>query len=495
MNNIRKTKYGLVQGFFENNIFKCFGIPFAKPPVGELRFKRAIEPEPWSEVKECKKMSARPCNFFTSSFSKKTRRKNGAESEDCLYLNVWSPEKAEKAPVFVWMYGGVNHIGGTSEPEYDLEEFAKKGIVSVSFNYRLGPLGFYDFSKIDESFDSNCAISDMIRAMHWVHDNIENFGGDPENVTICGESAGGTGVYCLLTTPKVKGTFQKAIAMSGLASNISTYKTHKLNNELYLKGLNLDKENISKLREMSVEELSAGTKSVFTNNKIYPGILLSGPVIDDLVPEKPWEAIEKGSAKDVKCMFGTCKNEGQLFYRLKIVPRNWDDIKRMLEYNNYQEYYDKFKKVYGNMKEKDAMNEIATDRMFWIDTMRCCLRQSKYNTVYSYRFDYESGIEKLFGLKCIHATDVCPALNTWKGAMSTIHKLTSKNRRIQIHDYIHGAFINFIKTGNPNGVAPIKWNPYSEDNKESFIFNNECSTVRNHREDVLELWKDLYLYQ
>lgn len=494
MTNIRETKYGQVEGFVENGIFKCFGIPFAKPPIGELRFKRAMEPEPWSNIKECKKMSPKPPNFFAKQIMK-SKSSIKIESEDCLYLNVWSPEKTEKAPVFVWIYGGANHIGGTSEPEYDLESFANKGIVSVSFNYRVGPLGFYDFSKIDESFDSNCAISDMIRAMNWVHENISEFGGNPENVTICGQSTGGTGVYCLLSSPKAKGTFQKAIAMSGLPSNINTYKTHKLNNELYLKGLKLNKENISKLREMSLEELAVGTKSVFSNNRIYPGILIPGPVIDDLVPEKPWVALEKGAAKDIKCMFGTCKNEGELFYRLKIVPRSWSDLKAMLEYNNYLDYYNDFKKVYGHKKEKEAMNEVATDRMFLIDTMRCCLNQSKHNTVYSYRFDYQTGLEKILRLNCIHGTDICPALNTWKGAMSTIHKLTSKNRRMQIHDYIHGAFINFIKTGNPNGVVPIKWNPYSEDNKESFIFNNECSTVRNHREDVLELWKDLYLYQ
>lgn len=494
MKNIRQTKYGQVEGFVENGIFKCFGIPFAKPPIGELRFKRAMEPEPWSEVKECKKMSAKPCNFFASR-PKKTKEKNRDESEDCLYLNVWSPKKAEKAPVFVWIYGGANHIGGSSNPEYDLESFADKGIVSVSFNYRVGPLGFYDFSKIDESFDSNCAISDMIRAMHWVHENISEFGGNPENVTICGQSSGGTGVYCLLSSPKAKGTFQKAIAMSGLPSNINTYKTHKLNNELYLKGLKLDKENISKLREMSVEELAAGTKLVFENNKFYPGILIPGPVIDDLVPEKPWEALEKGVSKDIKCMFGTCKDDGRLFYRLKIVPRSWEELNAMLEYNNYLEYFDDFKKVYGDKKEKDAMNEIATDRMFLIDTMRCCLNQSKYNTVYSYRFDFETGIEKILRLNSIHGTDICPALDTWKGEMARLHDFTSKKRKMKIHEYTHNSFVNFIKTGDPNGNIPVKWNEYKEDNKEVFVFNDECKTIKNSKEDEFKLWSSLYLYQ
>ncbi len=398
MKNIRQTKYGQVEGFVENGIFKCFGIPFAKPPIGELRFKRAMEPEPWSEVKECKKMSAKPCNFFASR-PKKTKEKNGDESEDCLYLNVWSPKKAEKAPVFVWIYGGANHIGGSSNPEYDLESFADKG------------------------------------------------------------------------------------------------KTHKLNNELYLKGLKLDKENISKLREMSVEELAAGTKLVFENNKFYPGILIPGPVIDDLVPEKPWEALEKGVSKDIKCMFGTCKDDGRLFYRLKIVPRSWEELNAMLEYNNYLEYFDDFKKVYGDKKEKDAMNEIATDRMFLIDTMRCCLNQSKYNTVYSYRFDFETGIEKILRLNSIHGTDICPALDTWKGEMARLHDFTSKKRKMKIHEYTHNSFVNFIKTGDPNGNIPVKWNEYKEDNKEVFVFNDECKTIKNSKEDEFKLWSSLYLYQ
>lgn len=494
MTNIRQTKYGQVEGFVENGIFKCFGIPFAKPPVGELRFKRAEEPELWSHIMECKKMSPKPPNFF-AKLTKRSKGRIKNESEDCLYLNVWSPEKAEKSPVFVWIYGGANHIGGALEPEYDLESFANKGIVSVSFNYRVGPLGFYDFSKIDESFDSNCAVSDMVRAMHWVRENISEFGGDPENVTICGQSTGGTGVYCLLSSPKAKGTFQKAIAMSGLPSNINTYKTHKLNNELYLKGLKLDKEDISKLREMSLDELAVGTKSVFSNNKVYPGILIPGPVIDDLVPEKPWEALEKGISKDVKCMFGTCRGEGKLFYKLKIVPRSWNDLKAMLEYNNYLDYYDDFKKVYGYKKEKDAMNEIATDRMFLIDTMRCCLSQSKHNTVYSYRFDFESYLEKVFRLNSVHGTDICPALDTWKGQRSLIHTFTSKKRLMKIHEYTHGTFVNFIKTGDPNGAVPVTWNDYKEDNKEILVFNDECKTIKNLKEKEIKLWNELYLYQ
>ena len=317
MNLIAQTKYGPVEGFAEGGIRRWFGIPFAAPPVGERRFRRAQEPEPWTQARPCKAMGNSSVQFAAGPMADLLVM-NAPASEDCLYLNVWAPEQAEGAPVFVYIYGGANHMGESAAPGHDLSAFARDGIVGVSFNYRLGALGFYDFSDLGEGFDSNCAVSDMIAALKWVHENIASFGGDPGNVTICGESAGGTGVYCLLASPAAQGYFQKAIPMSGLSGNATPHYVHALNNALFFEELGLTPAQAAEtLKTMPVEELVRGGGAVMAkHNDAHQGIFLTGPVIDDLIPDYPWRMLAKGNAKDVALLVGTCRDEGGLFCML-----------------------------------------------------------------------------------------------------------------------------------------------------------------------------------
>ena len=355
MDLIRKTKLGKVEGFSDGTVNRWFGIPYGLPPVGERRFKRSAEAESWEGVKKCLKMSPRPYDFL-DGMMKKMGKGTNPYSEDCLYINVWTPSEtvpSDSLPVFVWIYGGANHTGEASDPGYDLTSFAKNGIVAVNFNYRVGPLGFYDFSRLDPSFDTNCALSDMLLALKWVKENIKNFGGDPSRVTICGESAGGTAVYTLLSTPASKGLFKRAIAMSGLVDNIDYPRVHDLNNKLYLDALGIKEDEVYKLRQLTPEELQKGSYAMMQNNASYPGILLTGPVIDgDLLPEKPWEALAHGSAEGIDCIFGTCKEEGTLFRPLKMEVMDWGQVETMLRNSGRLDKLDEFKKNYGSLKEK-----------------------------------------------------------------------------------------------------------------------------------------------
>ena len=205
------TQYGEVQGFAAAGVKTWLGIPYAAPPVGELRFRRNQPPIPWQGVKKCVAFGNKPIQYMNMFGLERSRV---PASEDCLYLNVWAPLNAAKdarLPVFVWIYGGAYHMGEGSDPMYDGASFARDGVVFVNFNYRVGPLGFYDFSMYDKRFESNCGVSDQIAALRWVRDNIAAFGGDPNNVTIAGESAGGTGVYNMLASPAAKGASRAAV--------------------------------------------------------------------------------------------------------------------------------------------------------------------------------------------------------------------------------------------------------------------------------------------
>ncbi len=502
MDLIINTNKGTVKGFEENGVNKWFGIPFAKPPVGELRFKRAVENEPWKGVLDCTKMSKKPYQFAGGKFAKLTKTDNEA-SEDCLYLNVWAPKKdgnedaktGSKKPVFLWIYGGGQYAGEASAPEYYLDSFAKNDIIGVSFNYRLGVLGFYNFSHLDKAFESNCAISDMLMALKWTYENIEAFGGDKDNITIAGESAGGTSVMALLASPYARPYFNKAIIMSGVLGNISGGMIQEIHREQFLDAVGVREKDIHKLKTMSYEQLLPGCSRVFEGkDKDYPGLLSCGPVFDDLIPEEPYEVIKRGDLKDKKLMFGTCKDEGGLFYYMKICPRTWADIINMLKINGYSALREKLEKHYGKIKVADAVKKANRDRMFYSGAVKLALEASKHCDTYMYRFDLTTPISRIIRVGATHSMDVCPALNTDEGHMSIFYIRLKKAIFEHIHNDMHGAFTRFIKNGSPESEE-IEWPCFEETNMYSYIFDEKSRIESKVNYEGYELWKDVHIYR
>lgn len=494
---IVSTKKGKIRGFEENNVNKWFGIPYAKPPVNQLRFKRAQEHEAWEDIKNCYQMGNRPYQFMDEKIVK-LAGSDLPSSEDCLNLNVWAPKNAKKAPVFVWLYGGGYMLGEASVPMYFLDSFAKKGIIGVSFNYHEGPLGFYNFSNLNKDFDSNCAMSDMILAMHWVKDNIAAFGGDPDNITIAGESAGGTAVYALLTAPTAKGTFNKAIAMSGLPGNITTQKTHDLNNEIFFEKLGINATEVTKLKEMPVENMISAAATTFSeSNHRHPGVFPSGPVINDLLPQSPWDALAAGARKDIPCIFGTCRDEGTLFLNdpMDLLPQSWNQVAEMLSNNDQLTKLPVLKEIYQGLPEKKAMAKFGRDHLFWVDSIKCTLAQSEYAATYSYRFDYASPVNKLLGFGARHGSEVQPALNTKIDPQSKWQKIIPKPELKKIRDTMHGAFVNFAITGDPNGGLSPNWPAYTKNSRATFVINKKNHIEFDPTPQHFEVWKDIKLYE
>jgi len=206
------TRYGLVEGIHENNLYIWLGIPYAKPPVGELRWKAPRDPDRWEGVYQAFNFSDPPVQFagiMGSLEVEKIRNHELIGSENCLYLNIWRPATSEKLPVYVWIYGGANQAGQSALPMYHGGNLAKKAnVVVVTFNYRVGLAGWFYHpalktgNPLDDS--GNYGLLDIIKALEWVHYNIENFGGDPNCVTVAGESAGAMNIYQLLVSPYVK---------------------------------------------------------------------------------------------------------------------------------------------------------------------------------------------------------------------------------------------------------------------------------------------------
>src|SRR5450432_2348179 len=281
-----KTNAGLISGTTNTDgdihIFK--GVPFAAPPVGHLRWQKPQPVKPWDAVRKCDAFGASPVQVKPvpfSMWSKEFLIPDEPISEDCLYLNVWTGAKQqqEKRPVIVWIYGGGFSSGGSGCPIYDGEAMAKKGIVFVSINYRVGIFGFLSHPELTSESgghaSGNYCFLDQIAGIRWVQNNITAFGGDPDNITIAGQSAGSMSVNYLVASPLCKGLFRRAIAESG-ASFVSSpiRKTLKLT-QAEAAGLQFmqscNAKSIGELRKTPAEEL---LKKQFAGGPIIDGYVL-----------------------------------------------------------------------------------------------------------------------------------------------------------------------------------------------------------------------------
>ena len=204
---VRRTTCGKICGTVEKDVHVWRGIPYAQPPIGPLRFRPAQPVSAWDGV------------YMATAFGPACpqRKRRVGTSEDCLYLNIWSPRPdGKKRAVLFFIHGGSFAGGAGSDPEYDGTSLAKSGdVVVVTVNYRLGVLGFLDFSFLGEDFSPNCGLSDIVAALAWVHGNIEAFGGDPENITVFGQSAGAIAASVLPVMPSARNYVSKVIMMSG----------------------------------------------------------------------------------------------------------------------------------------------------------------------------------------------------------------------------------------------------------------------------------------
>ena len=490
MSLLIQTTKGKVEGFETEGVNAWYGIPFGKAPVGELRFKRAQPADAWEGVMECKTDGHDPIQFIST---------RPTEDEDCLNVNVWAPKNANKLPVVVWFYGGGLNYGFNTDPSYNGAHMAANGVVRVNLNFRLGPLGYYDFNQFDDSFDTNCAVSDHIEGLKWVKENIEAFGGDPGNVTIFGESGGGVAVYDLLASPAAKGLFQKAIAQSGLPRLSGGRKFTKLIIPRFLEYIGLNPNEVYKLKTMDIAKIKeAGSKFYEDFTKLYAGINMPGPFFgDDLLPEYPWTAIQNGSAKGVDVIFGYNRDEGDTFIQSTEVVQgwfpSWECVENMLKNNGKEEHFPELRAAYSDVEDdRKALSNFVGDYFFAMDAFRCADNQVNHGNVWMYRFDFVPVAYKMQNMGAVHAAEIPFALDTLdRGFFAYATKGTPQDQLEAIRDQINGAWLNFAKTGNPSGGA-IEWSKYEGKNSPVHIFDLEPSNqdVRLN-EKVFAVWKKI----
>ena len=320
------TEYGKVAGYIENGIYNYKGIPYAQAE----RFEEPHAPKPWNGVRSsrhygptCPQEFRSMWNMDNVAFS--SQWDDGFPGEDCLRVNIWTPgiNDGKKRPVMVWIHGGGFSTGsGQEQPAYDGASLSKKGdVVIVSLNHRLNALGFLNLSSFGEKYkhSANLGLLDIVEALKWVKNNIANFGGDAQNVTIFGQSGGGRKVSSLLCMPRAKGLFHKAIVQSGSGATYMTDKYSRLIGELTAKNLGLSAANIDQIKKVPYQQLlEAGTKAC---NEVKKQAEADGEGLDasiwgwfatkdgDILPDHAFNNGSELISKDIPMIVGSCLNE------------------------------------------------------------------------------------------------------------------------------------------------------------------------------------------
>ncbi len=449
-----KVQEGLLQGSTENGLSVYKGIPFAAPPVGNLRWKAPQPAAKWEGVKQATQFAPAPYQGGNPPSGK---------SEDCLYLNIWSPAKSanENLPVMVYIYGGGFAGGSTSDPYTNGENIAKKGVILVGIAYRVGQLGFLAHPELSaettQKTSGNYGLLDMIAGLKWVKENIKQFGGNPDKVTIFGESAGAIAVSMLCASPLAKGLFHGAISQSGGSfgpHRLTTYpgENMKLLSFAESKGV----EYMEKAGAKSLAELRA-----IPAEKLPTGFGMPGgwPIVDGyVIPDDQHVLYEKGKYNHVPVLIGYNSDEGASFQPPK-TPKDYVDNTNK-RYGPFAEKLIKAYPVAENSVPKTA-RDLARDAAFGWQTWAWANLQSKTSKqkVFYYYFDQHKDFPSdspKYGYGSPHAQDVAFVFGTFR----TTDQFASSTDP-QISETIMTYWTNFAKNGNPNGGNLPQWEAFS----------------------------------
>ena len=401
-----ETPSGKLAGNEIDGVRTFLGIPFAKPPVGALRYAAPEPIEPWAGERSAVAFGGSALQ--AAMVIPLPGMEVGRQDEDCLYLNVFAPAGgAAKKPVLVWIHGGGFVIGSGSQEIYGGARLAKRGdVVVVTINYRLGALGFLHVDDVCPmpGAVSNPGMRDQIAALDWVRSHIGTFGGDPGNVTIFGESAGGMSVGTLLGMPKANGLYARAIPQSGAAHHVHTREAASKVTEAFLGVLGIDRRDAPRaLREMPAQKLVDAQMPLQVQLAGSLGLLPFQPVVDgDSLPGQPLQAVRDGACKGVSLLVGSTRDEWKLFVLMDPSVQGLDEAKlrerlgrEVPEVDSdvlYATYRDARKARGDGVAPLDLLAAIQTDRTFRIPGIRLAEAQAKHapQSTFMYRFDWES---------------------------------------------------------------------------------------------------------
>lgn len=456
------TRYGIAEGVERNGIATFRGIPYATPPVGALRWKRPVP------LPEKKWDGVRVFDTFGSICPQKPPEhylRDAAPiymSEDCLYLNIWTPAEtaSDRLPVMVWIHGGAFMFGSQNSKLYFAESLCRKGIVVVHIAYRMNWFGFFSHPDLDaenaEHVSGNYGLWDEVEALKWVRDNIADFGGDPGRVTIAGQSAGGASVAALLAFPAAEGLFSAGIIESGVHDtdklSCTLEEAERILHEF------LERKGYGDYSAAQLRELPAETLLELDIPTWFDGIAPLRPVVDGYVqPQQSYDMFRLAKIHDVPLIFGTNGYEGNMG------PRDCDYKTFMDFIRGYAgEDCDKFLTVYPITEEsfETLKHIVGRDKEFAnLHFLASRLCESRKSPVYHYHFAQGNLQKDGAVLMPTHAREL---YYVWDHLEMQPGDPEIKDKHKSLADKIGSYWTNFVKTGNPNGEGLPEWPAYSE---------------------------------
>jgi len=460
-----QTKNGIVQGINDSGIRVFKGIPFAQPPTGDLRWKPPQPVKDWQGVRKTDHFGPR-C-MQRNVFGDMVFRSDGM-SEDCLYLNIWTPAKTgdQKLPVLVYFYGGGFIAGDGSEPRYAGESMARnKGIISITVNYRLGVFGFLSHPGLTKESSHHASgdygLLDQAQALHWVKKNIAAFGGDPDKITIAGESAGSISVSALMASPLSRNLFRGAIGESGSilgALSAQPLSQGEQRGEKFQQMLGA--KSLADMRAMPAKEILKAT-----GKQNAPRFQ---PTIDGyFFPKSPFNIFDAGEQAQVPLLVGW--NSEEMNYRFLLGPKeptpaNFDSVVHKL----YGDQADQILKYYPAATKEEAKQSaiaLASDRFIAFSTWKWSYMQSKTagnNPVYRYYYSHPRPAPKNGDQPAPEGAVHSSEIEYVMGNLPTNKAYDWSPEDYKVSNIMQDFFANFVKTGNPNGLGVPNWKPLSD---------------------------------
>jgi para-nitrobenzyl esterase len=486
-----QTSGGTVRGIARDGVHAFLGIPYAAPPFGPRRFAAPQPPERWDGV--------RPATEYGPTVPKPPYAppydvllpEPQIPGEDCLNLNVWTPDPgASGLPVFVWIHGGAFVNGSGAVPVYDGTAFARDGVVCVTINYRLGVDGFLQFA---DDGPANRGLLDQVAALRWVQENIAAFGGDPARVTIGGESAGAMSVASLLAMPSARGSFVRAVMQSGAGHHALTAAT-----ATRIGGYVAERLNVPATREalaaVPVDQLIAAQQGLAREVAVMPdpgrfgevavNLMAFEPVVDgDVLPDLPIRAVTGGSARDVAVLVGANRDEQRLFLVPNGVVDMVTDQLLQLAVAGYGLPADRALEVYAGARTGatpgELLADIATDWFYRLPAIRLAEAQAAGGRAWMYEFSWPS---PQFGgrLGACHALELGFTFDTLEHEAHGA--LMGEAAPQALADAMHRAWVRFVTDGDPG------WAPYETQRRPVQDFGEQVRVVEDPRGAERSLW-------
>ncbi|MFA6229252.1 MAG: carboxylesterase family protein [Rhodanobacter sp.] len=458
------TSVGQVEGrrIGSLNVFK--GIPYAAPPVGALRWRPPAPMPAWSGIRKA-------TQFGLACFQPRPRLSNiyagkpMPMGEDCLTLNIWAPKDARNAPVFFWIYGGALWGGANRDPLYDGARLAEQGIVVVSINYRLGPLGWLALPALSaespDGISGNYGLLDQIAALRWVKDNIAAFGGAPANVTIAGESAGGLSVMYLMASPQARGLFAKAIAESAYMISMPALKQSKYGTpSAEESGLKLAEAlhapDLAALRAMDAGRLTEAAAA----DGFAPWVTVDG----HLVPHQLVDTFEKGEQAPVPLLAGF--NSGEIRSLRILAPQppasaaEYESIIR----DRYGDLAEDFLHLYPSSNLEQSILATTRDALYGWTAQELVRKQTAIGQpAYLYFFDHGYPAANAADLHGFHASELPYVFGTFEGTPPLWPKVPETSRERQLSDAMIDYWTSFARSGKPVAEGQPDWPVFGSD--------------------------------